>query len=74
MTTFERVLAIGKPYLGPAAENFIARQCKSHLKVEPQGLTASHVRDLAKWMELGAGLIMDPAKAAEMGKKVAAIN
>ena len=74
MTIYERVVAVGKPYLGPAAESFITRQCKNHLKVEPSGLTVGHIPVLANWMELGGALIMNPAKAAEMGKKVAAIN
>lgn len=73
MSMYQQVLAAGKPYLGPAAESFIARQCKAHLKIEPDQLAGPHLKDLAKWMEIGAGLIMDAAKAGELSRKVAAL-
>jgi hypothetical protein len=68
----DKVVATSKPYLGPAAESFISRQCKAHLKVELANLSSAHLKDLAKWVELGAGLIMDPAKAVELAKKISA--
>jgi hypothetical protein len=71
---YEKALALCKPYLGPAAESFIARQCKSHLKIEPALLAASHLVELAKWMGIGAALVMDAAKAAELSKKMAALR
>lgn len=66
----EQVLAISKVYLGPAAEPFLDRQCKAHLKTELNALTGAQVKDLAKWVEVGAGLIMDAAKAAALAKKI----
>jgi hypothetical protein len=68
----DKVMAISKPYLGPATESFIARQCKAHLNTEVSALTQAHLKDLAKWVEIGAGLIMDKAKAAEIASKIAA--
>jgi hypothetical protein len=70
----DRVLSISKPYLGPAAESFLSRQCKSHLKTEIASLNAGQVKELAKWVELGAGLIMDPSKASELAKKIASLS
>lgn len=68
---FDKVLAISKPYLGPAAESFLSRQCRAHLKVEAKDLSSGQLKELAKWAEIGAGLLMDPAKAAEMARKIA---
>ncbi len=74
MSLCEQVLAVSKPYLGPATESFLSRQCKSHLKTELTDLTASQLKDLAKWVEVGAGLVMDQAKAVELAKKVASLS
>ncbi len=71
--TSDKVLALSKPYLGPATESFLERQCQSHLNVEMSALQSSHLKELAKWVETGAALIMDAAKAAELGKKIAAL-
>lgn len=70
MTLYERVAALSKPYLGPATEQFIARQCKSHLKIDPANLTAAQLTDLAKWVDNSACLIMDKTKAAELAQKI----
>ncbi len=69
----DRILALSKPYLGPAAESFLARQCKGHLSIEMTALTSAHLKDLAAWVERSGGLIMDAPKAAELGKKIAAM-
>jgi hypothetical protein len=69
----EKVIGITKPYFGPAAESFLSRQCKSHLKIELGDLAPTHLKDLAKWVELGTGLLMDQAKGAELGRKIAAL-
>jgi hypothetical protein len=71
MTVYEKVITTSKPYLGPATEQFIARQCKSHLKIDAPSLTSSQLAELAKWVENSAGLIMDQAKAKELAKKIA---
>ncbi len=68
----DKVLAVSKPYLGPAAESFLARQCKGHLNIEMSTLSTANLKDLAKWVETGAALIMDAAKATELSKKIAA--
>ncbi len=67
----EKLLTVSKPFLGPAAESFLSRQCKGHLKVDVNDVTASQLAELAKWIEVGAGLIMDQAKAAALAKQIA---
>jgi hypothetical protein len=68
-----KVLAVSKPYLGPAAEQFLARQCKLFLKIDSAALTAANLKELAGCFEVGGRAIMDPAKAAELAKKIAAL-
>jgi hypothetical protein len=69
----DQVLAISKVYPGPAAESFISRQCKAHLKTDLPALTANQVKELSKWVEVSAGLIMDSAKASALAHKIAAL-
>ena len=68
-----KVLAISKPYLGPATEAFLGRQCKLFLKIEMSALTAANLKDLAGCFEVGGRAIMEPAKATELAKKIAAL-
>lgn len=70
MTVYEKVVSVSKIYLGPATEAFIARQCKAHLKKEAAELAAADLVNLAKWLEIGAGLLMDQGKASELARKV----
>jgi hypothetical protein len=71
VTVYEKVVSVSKVYLGPAAEAFISRQCKSHLKKEPTELAGGDLAALAKWVEIGAGLLMDdPAKVTQLAAKV----
>ncbi len=70
MTVYEKVVATSKTYLGPATESFLSRQCKSHLKKLPEQLMTEDLENLAMWIEIGAGLVMDKAKATELAGKV----
>jgi hypothetical protein len=62
---------MSKPYLGPATESFLARQCKGHLNVDIAAITPAHLKELAVWVERSGALIMEPAKASELAKKIA---
>jgi hypothetical protein len=73
MTVYEKVVSVSKVYLGPATEAFITRQCKSHLKKEPSELASADLAILSKWLEIGAGLLMDQKKATEFAAKVKAL-
>jgi len=69
MTIYDEVVSVSKTYLGPATEQFIARQCKL-LKINPPQLAKTDLPGLAKWMGIGAGLLMDEKKAQELSAKV----
>ena len=68
-----KILEMSKPYFGPAAEQFLGRQCKTHLKIELGTISKSELKELSKWVELSGGLIMDAGKASEIAKKIAAL-
>ncbi len=70
----EKVINISKTYLGPATESFLARQCKGHLKLELADLTSANLKDLAKWVKEGAGLIMDADKASQLASKISSVS
>ena len=54
-------------------EQFIAKQCKLYLKIEPDVLSKQHLKDLAKWVEVGAMRFLDDAKCKELAAKVALV-
>jgi hypothetical protein len=74
MNVLDKVTTLSRPFLGPAADQFIARQCKTHLKIEPADLLMSQLSDLAKRVEISAGLIMDPSKAKALAQKIATMT
>jgi hypothetical protein len=72
MSLYDRVVQTGKPYLGPATEQFIARQCKL-LRVDAPALANENLVALAKWVEVGAKMVMEEGKAKELASKVKAL-
>lgn len=66
----DKVLTLSKPYLGPAAESFLERQCKEHLKVAFSALTHDNLLALAECVESFGPLVMPAAKAAELAKQI----
>ncbi len=71
MSVYQDVTAISKTFLGPAAEQFIARQCKLHLKIEPPLLNKSHLTELAKAIEVAGVRYMEAAKSHELAQLIA---
>jgi len=67
---YQQVINLSKDYLGPAAQRFIDRQVTQHLKKELGSLTPSDLGDLAKWINVSAGLLIDKSKAQELSDKV----
>ncbi len=67
----DKVIAVSKPYFGPATQSFLSRQCKKHLNIELNSLTESHLDELAIWVKTSGALIMDAAKAADVARKIA---
>jgi hypothetical protein len=70
----QKVVEISKTYLGPATESFLSRQCKGHLNIELDELGPSNLQELAKWVEVGAALIMDPVKATQLASMISSVT
>jgi hypothetical protein len=70
----DKVIAISKPYFGPATESFLNRQCKGHLNIDLLNLDQSQIKELAKWVESSGAMLMDAAKAAEVARKIAKLQ
>lgn len=54
---YEDVVAITYEYLGPAADRFVARQIRNHLRKDPIELQAKDLRQLMDWIQLAMRLI-----------------
>lgn len=74
MNLYQQIVEIARPYLGIVTDKFIARQCNSHLKIDPDSLTKSNLMDLARWVEVSGKLVMPAEKAAELKQKILALG
>lgn len=71
MSLYTDITALSKPYLGPAAEQFIAKQCQTYLNIAPTALTKAHLADLSMWVDTAGRRFMDAAKCKELAAKIA---
>ncbi len=67
---YNEVIAKVTPYLGSHSERFVGRQCKAHLKIEPELLTKEHLPELAVWMKISAQLVLDKEKAENLKNSI----
>jgi len=71
----EAVLKETTGYLGPASKQFLERQTKRHMNDLPfEDLELKHLPELAKWIKISAGLIIDKKKADELSEKILVIR
>jgi hypothetical protein len=67
----KKVLAITVDYIGPSAEAFLARQATHHLNgIAFDDLDKQHLPELAKWVKVSAGLLIDKGRAADLSDKI----
>ena len=71
MSLYDRLVAIGRPYLGPATEDYLAEQCSVRLRIAPGDLEPVHLRDLAGWVEHSCRALMPERRARELAKQIA---
>jgi hypothetical protein len=72
MSVYTDVCTTARPFLGPATDKFLERQCK-YLKVEPAALTKEHLTQLAWLSKNAASAIMDAAQAEKLAQKIGAM-
>ena len=67
----KKVLAVTIDYIGPSAEAFLVRQTTHHLNsISFDDLDKQHLPELAKWVKVSAGLLIDKGRAAELSDKI----
>jgi hypothetical protein len=71
MSLYQDITTLSKPYLGAETEQFIARQCRTYLNIQPEALEKKHLAVLAEWVEMGATRFVSSDKAKELAAKIA---
>ena len=76
MNLYERVVAEVQQVLpkDQDAGKFVARQCTSHLNVDPGALSTSHLPELARWIGVSASLLIPRDQALALGQKIAGLR
>ena len=74
MTLYNDVIELARPYLGPAAEKFMARQISTHLDISADQLGRQHLDELSKWCFNSGKLVMAEVKALEFSQKVKSVK
>jgi hypothetical protein len=66
-TCSDEVVNITQRFLGPAAKAFLERQTRSHMNgLDLNNLERAQLPELAKWVQISAGLLIEKPKAAEL--------
>jgi hypothetical protein len=69
----EKILKLTTYYIGPASARFLERQTVSHMNgLKFADINKTHIQELAKWVNISAGLLVDKTKAEELSKKILA--
>jgi hypothetical protein len=68
MSTYsDEAVRITQKFLGPSAKSFLERQTRSHMNgLDLDNLQRAQLTELAKWVQISAGLLIDKPKAAEL--------
>lgn len=67
----ERVLKITVDYIGPSSKAFLERQTRSHMEgLDFVNLQKAQLADLAKWVNISAGLLIGKDKASDLAQKI----
>ena len=76
MTLYEQVLTEVREFLPPNenVERFVARQCQSHLQVDPEALSVAHIPRLAWWIGISAGLLIPQERALILRQRIEALH
>ncbi len=71
----EKVLKLTTSYIGPVSQKFLERQTMSHMNgLNFSALETKHLPELAKWVQTSGGLLIDPARAQDLAKKIATLT
>lgn len=66
-TCSDEAVSITQKFLGPSSKTFLERQTRSHMNgLDLNNLERAHLPELAKWVQISAGLLIEKPKAAEL--------
>jgi hypothetical protein len=60
--TYENLIDLTSPYLGPSSERFINRQIRNHLNKEPEEINRDDIALLVDWIRLSMSILTDDNK------------
>ena len=63
-----------KPYFGHMTDRFLNRQITAHVGKSPYTIVDSDKTDLAKWVRISAGLLLDEETAASLAEKILSLK
>jgi hypothetical protein len=75
MNLYEQVVALAQQYLPQSedANHIVNRQCRSHLQIDPNALSAADIPGLARWVGISAGLLIPKEEALSLRQKIEAL-
>ena len=73
MSLYDRVLDVARPSLAGSTERFMERQCRAHLGIAPEEISAQHLPELARWTEISAALLIRREDAKALRRKIEAL-
>ncbi|MEO6761737.1 MAG: hypothetical protein ABI220_05220 [Candidatus Saccharimonadales bacterium] len=62
---YDEVVRVTYEYLGPAANRFVERQIKNHLRKRPEQLKKKDLKVLIDWIRLAMNLLSDDEKIVD---------
>lgn len=65
-SVYRQVVGVTYEYLGPAADRFVSRQVRSHLRKDPEQLERKDLRELMDWMRLAMNLLSDDTQLVDL--------
>lgn len=61
-TLYRSVVDVTNDYLGPAADRFIDRQIRNHLRKNPEQLAKQDLLDLIDWIKISMAMLTNDKK------------
>lgn len=56
---YDNVVHVTQNYLGPAADRFITRQIRNHLRKDPEQLAKQDLEDLIDWIKVAMSFLTE---------------
>lgn len=67
---YQQVFALLQPHFGPMTARFLNRQINAHIDKDPYTISSADRQELARWIDISAGLLLDDKIAKELAAKI----